>query len=308
VQSFQTQYTRFKTLSNDSDTNNETLGKALLNESEKVILAKNGGKWQFLEVVKTLSTVASHRGYEIPNSIRKLSDVYITVGTTVYMPLPIEDSNRWKQILSANRGTSDATELMYKQAGQVLFDPIPASNSNTISFRGRKKVKDRTADDYTTGTVSISNAGTTVTGSGTAFTSAMVGRWIKFTSGDGLWYEIASFSSTTSIALVKPYEGSTLSGSNYTIGEMGVIPEPFDDLPLWRALAIYWEKENPVLSKRYWLLYDGGYEAGYVKEIGGLLAEMVLEQGEKFEGNHVNSPDSVSIGDPNIPPQDLTGF
>lgn len=76
-----------------------------------------------------------------------------------------------------------------------------------------------TVKDYTTGTVSINSGASTVTGAGTTFTTAMgAGQYsIQFTSGND-WYRIASFSSSTSITLEQPYQGTTnLSGSTYII-------------------------------------------------------------------------------------------
>jgi hypothetical protein len=72
------------------------------------------------------------------------------------------------------------------------------------------------AAPYDTGTVSISAAGTAVTGSGTTFTSAMVGRFIRF-NGEAEQYRITAYGSATGIT-VETYLGSTsLSGVTYVI-------------------------------------------------------------------------------------------
>lgn len=73
-----------------------------------------------------------------------------------------------------------------------------------------------TVAPYETGTVTVSNGSTTVTGSGTTFTSAMVGRKIRI-NNEPAYYRIASFSSTTSISLETPYQGSLTSGNTYII-------------------------------------------------------------------------------------------
>lgn len=73
-----------------------------------------------------------------------------------------------------------------------------------------------TVAPYETGTVSATNGSKTITGSGTTFTSAMVGRKIRVSS-DTTYYVIASFTSTTSIELEQAYQGTTASGSTYSI-------------------------------------------------------------------------------------------
>lgn len=75
-----------------------------------------------------------------------------------------------------------------------------------------------TIPDYSTGTVDISNGGTTVTGHSTAFTS---------THGDGTYfiqflatndfYKVSSRSSTTSLTLETAFQGSSLTGVTYIL-------------------------------------------------------------------------------------------
>lgn len=72
-----------------------------------------------------------------------------------------------------------------------------------------------TVPDYNTGTVSINNGSTTVTGSGTTFTAAMgAGQYYIQFSTQIDWYPIASYGSATSLTLTTPYQkpnGSSLS-------------------------------------------------------------------------------------------------
>ena len=69
---------------------------------------------------------------------------------------------------------------------------------------------------YKTGTVSVTNGSTAVSGSGTSWVAnASVG--MGFVGPDGKTYEIASVSSDTSITLGSSYSGSTSSGASYAI-------------------------------------------------------------------------------------------
>lgn len=68
---------------------------------------------------------------------------------------------------------------------------------------------------YSTGTVTINNGDTTVVGSGTTWTSAMVGRYILL---DGLWYEITARTDNTHITITT-YQGVNLSGSAYVLAD-----------------------------------------------------------------------------------------
>ncbi|HKF48315.1 MAG TPA: hypothetical protein VKB38_13215 [Terracidiphilus sp.] len=80
----------------------------------------------------------------------------------------------------------------------------------------------RIGTNYATGTVTVDSSGN-VTGSGTTFTSAMVGRGFQ-ASGQTSWYRVATFTSTTAITItddldeVTQYTGGAVSGgTSYTI-------------------------------------------------------------------------------------------
>jgi len=69
---------------------------------------------------------------------------------------------------------------------------------------------------FRTGTISLTNGSTTVTGSGTAWiANAGVGEALY--APDGRLYEIASISSDTSMTLASAYLGANASGQTYVI-------------------------------------------------------------------------------------------
>lgn len=81
----------------------------------------------------------------------------------------------------------------------------------------------RVGTDYTTGTVTIDASGN-VTGAGTTFTSAMVGRGFK-ADGHTTWYRVKTFTNATTIVIEddlddvsSTYSGGAIdAGSSYTI-------------------------------------------------------------------------------------------
>lgn len=68
---------------------------------------------------------------------------------------------------------------------------------------------------YTTGTVSVSNNGTTVTGSSTVWlTNISAGQYIMLA---GVWYPIVNVASDTSLSVGIPFADVALSGATYTV-------------------------------------------------------------------------------------------
>lgn len=103
--------------------------------------------------------------------------------------------------------------------GHVGLKFIYTSGANNI------EVSDNTytGDTYTAGTVTVTNGSTAITGSGTAWTSALVAGFMLV---DNVYTPIGTITSATTGTLDFPYNGPTASGQNYQISyALGVAPE-----------------------------------------------------------------------------------
>ncbi len=294
--------TNYTQQTNNNETANQTLGAIFINDSIRTICNLQGGKLRFLESTSNMATVATQETYQIPNKYRKLIDMYIYSGSgsssdVIYAPEMVFDPVRWKRILQYKLGTGTYPYFTYIENTSYKIQPIPASTGNLIVLRGRLQVRDLTIADYTTGSVvSVANGGTALVGTGTTWTADMVGRYIQITettaanAGDGFWYEIGSYTSATSIGLVKPYEGTSIVAGTavYTIGQVPVVPNAYQPAIIYRSIALYWQQRGELSrAKTYWMMYDGGKEAGYTKEYGGLILEMLENEGEVEEGSYI---------------------
>lgn len=311
-----------------SDTAAMTLIDTNVNDSIRTICNLQGGKLRFLESTADMTTVADQESYQIPNQFRKLIDLQVWSGDgtsstqVIYHPEMVFDPMRWTQVQQYRLGTQDVPYYVYVENTSYKIQPIPASTGNLIRLRGRLRTRDLSIADYTTGTItSLSNGGTAIVASGTTFTADMVGRYIKITEttaaggGDGYWYEIGSFTDATHIGLTKPYNGTTISAATaaYTIGQVSPIPEAYDVAIVYRATALYWQNQNDLVrAKMYWLMYDGGNEAGYSQTYGGLISQMLANEGETEEGAYIPPANSRPSTSPNgpwyYPYQDASGF
>lgn len=169
-------------------------------------------------------------------------------------------------------------------------------------------------------TVSAENGGSIVTGGSVTWTRDMVGRYIQITEttaangGDGFWYEIGEYLDSTHVALLKPYEGVAISAGTaaYTLGQCSVVPAAYDVGIVYRATALFWDNQGQSdRAKTWWLKYDGGMEAGYSKEYGGLISQMLANEGETEEGAYI-PPFGTTVNLPTapyyFPYQDASGF
>ena len=284
----------------------DTTGSALLiqfwNDSRRTVAGMNGGKWPWLEIDESVLTVASQEYVEIPNHIGRVMSVRQQNGSAstdvIYIPRMVFDSNQWDAILAQLLGSSDVPFFAYQRNNRLYIQPVPSTNGNYVWMRGRLKIRDINIADYTTGTItSIANGATTVTGSGTTWTTSMAGRWIRITEtsaaggGDGYWYEVASVTSATVLELKKKYQGTTVAAATaaYTLGLITYEPEQYQMAPIYRALAQYWDfRENDNLALKYWQLYDGGFERGKRDSPGGMISQMLEEANESMEGPYMS--------------------
>lgn len=190
------------------------------------------------------------QSYPIPPQVSKIKNDSITVGQLVYTPAPVQSIQEWTQ-LNAIPYTSDIPNYFYIYNNQVNFWPIPSSTGNIITFNYQGRVPDLSIADYTTGTLSsIAVGDTQITGVGTTFSSiapittdlTFLNLYLRITppQGEGIWYQIQSFASDTSVILMQPIQNApSATASAYTIGQMPLLQEDFHDMLVYGSLQTY---------------------------------------------------------------------
>lgn len=247
-------------LSGDNSAANLIVLDTLYNESiRKVVSLK---PWSFRQASRIQSTETDNV-HNLPGDCGKVVNITVTIGTTKYSPRRIKSREAWDR-LTQTTNTSNIPEAYFIFGKIYSFFPGPSSaTANAILVSYQREHKDLSIPDFTTGNiVSITNGTTTVTGSGTAWTSPMAGRYIRITesstanTGDGYWYEIASVTSATVLELVNPYNGTSIAAGSaaYTIGQSSMIPEDHQMVPLHDTLNQYFtyvqpEPDRATLSK-----------------------------------------------------------
>lgn len=179
-----------------------------------------------------------------------------------------------------------------------VIDSFTATNISVSGVSGTFTAASFTAGNgatgtiATVGTVSVSNGSTAVTGVSTSFVPTvnqqLESRWIKFSQpqGDGLWYQIQNISSATGMTLYQPYQGNTISTSTgFTIGQMPLIAEDFQDMLPWRTIQEYFMSivDNPKKATEFQGLYDQKTEL--LKEYSGTNTVNVNLSRKRLRGN-----------------------
>jgi hypothetical protein len=123
-------------------------------------------------------------------------------------------SSMTPSVLEARKASlTDALEALLRQLDLRGYH---FKNAHPYFYRGR----------YKTGTVSVANGSTTVTGTGTSWTTAGIVTGPTNTDTfkvnlDGGYYSVAAVVDNTTLTLSKPYEGPTVTGASYAIVRSG---------------------------------------------------------------------------------------
>lgn len=119
-------------------------------------------------------------------------------------------------------------------------------NDQSSEFVGKGVFVTNTNITWAYTNVSAPTLGTTAITFKVANSALNLNLWIKVTapSGDDNWYQISSIESATSLTLVNAYAGGTTSGASYTIGQMPLLLEDYQDAPIFDALVTYYTTIN----------------------------------------------------------------
>lgn len=118
--------------------------------------------------------------------------------------------------------------------------------------------------EYTTGSVAVTNASTTWTGTSTLWSSNVaVGDYIRV-DDNYKWYKVTAIGSDTSITAVDPddgstgYRGATASGKTYTVCKAPVdIPEVWQSAIVYGIAALAAAHQDDEQGFRRWLRLSG---------------------------------------------------
>lgn len=255
----------FTNLTNNTSTANTTLGMKLVNDALRYLV----GTFFFNEATYTVpgGTISGTAAYQLPFNNKQVINTTVSIGSVLWQPQECATRKQY-DALNVISFQNDFPQFYYIYNNQLLLWPTPATSADPIVIHYKKRIRELSVADYTTGTVSVTTLTTTVTGSGTSWTTNMANQWLNIpatasntTSGDDEWYQIASVQSATSLTLDNQYTGQTVTTGAYTIGEVPILPEDFQDLPLYRAMYVYHTAINPSQEKaaQYKTLYDEGY-------------------------------------------------
>lgn len=211
----------------------------------------------------TTSTVASQQYYYYPVGTVGVDSATILIGSMRYTLTPIYSQYTWNQLNAMQIQPTAIPQFIFPRRDDYGVWPIPTA-AYTLELNRFLRDRNMLIDDYSIGTVALTAGSTTITGTSTVWTAAMVGRWFTINDptavGQGYWYRIGSWTSATSMELETDWAGSTASGITYLVGESPELPEDAHTLlPAGTAADYYAGLRNSNTSATWWnnVFYTG---------------------------------------------------
>lgn len=196
------------------------------------------------------SLVANQQLYQTPVDSIRIITATVLVSNTFTPPLQeVRDEYEWRLITSYTYATN--WPAWYRVLGNdtISLWPVPSQSvTNGLRYIYQPQDHDLSIADVTSTstdlTVTVANGSTTVTASGSAFTTDMVGLWFQVTGQvDLTWYEIVGATPTT-LTLKSKYIASSGSSKAWRVGQLSIIPQEYSDAPLQYGLYQYWSAQG----------------------------------------------------------------
>lgn len=252
----------------------------------------------YVSVFTTTIGVGGVQTYNLPPDYSKLKTGTLTIGNLRWNPREILTRQEWDD-LNVFPYYADIPNNYFIWNYQFNLWPIPSTTGNIIAFNYKRRIPDLSLADYTTGTLTATNGSNIITGASTIWivttNNTNESRYLQIPqpTGDNAWYQIATVNSTTSLTLTAPYQGTSVSGASYIIGQMPNLYEDFHDMLLYKALTYYFSSivDNEGKKKEWEDAYDAKLK--------------LLEEYCGTKSVDVNLGRSVTIRNPNSYPQNI---
>jgi len=243
------------------------------------------------QTAQNANTVAAQQYYHNPPGIVKIESVVILQGQIAYPLKLVNSQQEWNYINQYPNIQVFIPQFYFPRRDDFGVWPTPqAIYPMTVNYIYRDRNLNVT--DYIAATVTFTNNSQSIVGSGTVFTSDMIGRFIVPTDTDGFptgyWYRITAVTDTTHLTIETFYEGATAIGSKYLIGQTPELPEEAHILLSWGVTADWYiQRGDMEKAARFNNLYytgDGNNaERGGKSVLGGLygVRERYAERGDR---------------------------
>lgn len=236
---------------------------------------------QFEERTKTSYTVAGQQYYQLPIDYSFAKTFKILVGSYSYPTSEVRGQQEWDAMnrLTNISNTRPLNHFIRLNSGiggdEVGFWPTPSygdgtqANSDPITIVYEAVPNDIVQAAFTSSTGSLANGSNLLNDSAGTFTPQLLGRYFNLDQpyGDGQFYKVNQYISSTQIGLQNFYEGPTFTNQSYNICDLFGIAEEAQMIPVYYTMwHFYLMRQNPDLAAMYEKLHNTELAKGQENE------------------------------------------
>lgn len=190
---------------------------------------------------QSTTTIIGQQYYSYPPGVINVESATLQQGTIVYPIKVVNSQEEWNYINQYPNTNTIIPQFIFPRQYDFGVWPVPNSEE-TLVLNFIYTTPPLNIADYTTGTVSVTNASRSVTSTAATFTNAMIGRYFVLTDSNGYpfdyWYRITGVNTGTNVLTLQSYyEGLTASAQNYIVGQVPELPDEAGILLSWGVTA-----------------------------------------------------------------------
>ena len=263
---FQDAYTKFQRLARDNSPGTLAQGQQDMNTAYHKF---NDSMTRYYTRKQQYTTLnEGQQIYQVPIDSLRISGMTALVSNTYVPPLTeVRSEKTWRQMNSYTYQSNWPTHYFTIGSSEFAVWPIPSATVvQGLRVFYQMKDHDLTQPDVTSTTtnttVTVVNGSPTITATGSAFNSDMIGWQFQITPQAGIvtdntWYEIVAVPNANTATVEQAYVGSSQSGLAWRAGQSWIFPEAYHDAPIHYALSLYFSsKGNENRSQYHFQLFN----------------------------------------------------
>lgn len=284
------QQAKFVRLSRDNTSGTLVQGKEDMNTAYHMFNAKFG---RYFSRKQQFTNLNIGQGiYQNPIDCIKIIGMVVRISDTYQIPIKeIRDEYEWRQITAYPYSSN--WPAYYFSIGNDEFELWPTPSqfvANGIRYYYQPQSFDLSVEDITSTststTISITNGDVTVTSSGSDFTPQMQGLWFQVNGVTDLtWYEIVGVPDSSHLTLKSAFVGITGTGLGFTVGQLSILPEEYQDVPIHYALNLFFSgKGNESRATQHFTMFNNGINDA-IESYSASTQGNIVSEGD----NYINS-------------------
>jgi len=237
---------------NDTSTTIKTFLKRRINDKYELVANKLNTFTQVL--YKTTSTVEDQQYYYNPRNLRDIESITVTIDDVDYPLKSVNSQQEWDRMNAIEFQGGAIPEFFFKRRDDYGIFPIPQSDDYTITIAYTQRAEPLYFEDYSTGTITVTENDQTITVATGNFTTGAIKAGYWFTLADsngepkGNWYRIGSVTDANNLELETYFEETTEAGAKYIIGQCPEIPEECHTLLAIGAISDFYSLKQKDLE------------------------------------------------------------